>query len=108
MCLARYGIPHISAFPACQAGFISCYCLTYKTYQQFVGIGTSLINLQSGMSSTKTFQIHSNSDITFFRSNFLIFKRSSYIHTTGTANIKFTFIFRIKIKQYFAIHRTRF
>ena len=108
MRFTRDSITHITAFPTCQASFIVGNGFTNKTNQQFIRIGTSFIDFQSRMSAAQSFQCYFHCNISFFRSHLFIFQSSSDIHTSGTTDIQFTFIFRIQIQQDFPIHRTRF
>ena len=104
----RNRIAHITTVPAYQAGFIAGNRFTHETYQQLIGIGAPFIDFQSGVSATQALQAYFNSDVAFFGSYFLVFQRSSYIHTAGTTDIQFAFVLRVKIQQDFSVYRTRF
>ena len=74
--------------------------------QQFVGVTTSLVDFQTGVTATQSFQREFASHQSGIGSLFLIFHRGRNINATGTTDIKFTFRFRIKIQKNLALQRT--
>ena len=76
--------------------------------QKFIGITTSLIYFQTGMSATQTFQGNLTGHRISSGRFFLIFQCSRQVNTSGTTDIKFAFIFRVKIQQNFPLQCPRF
>ena len=50
------GVAHVAAFPLGQTGIEFAHGVTHHTRHQFVGIGTSFVDFQAGMSATQILQ----------------------------------------------------
>ena len=70
--------------------------------QQFIGIATSLVYFQAGVTATQTLQGNPSCHPSINRFLFLIFQCGSDINATGTTDIKFPFILGVKVQQDFA------
>ena len=80
----------------------------YDACQQFIGITAPFTDFQTGVTATQTFQRNLTSNEIGHRRLLLIFQSSSNIKTTGTADIEFSFVLRVKVQQNFPLHSSRF
>ena len=108
MCFARDSITHITTFKTCQLGVKLNQQIMYDACQQFIGITAPFIDFQTGVTATQTFQRNLTSNEIGHRRLLLIFQSSSNIKTTGTADIEFAFVLRIKVQQNFPLHSPGF
>ena len=79
--LERNSIAHITTMPGSQTSSALSDGLTHKAYHLLVGIGTSLVDLQSGMAATQALQRHLDSGILVIV-NGLIFQCRSDVDAT--------------------------
>ena len=80
------GITHVAALPAGQTGLAFLDGFAHHAHQLFVGIGTSLVNLQSGVTATESFQRDLHGSIFRVGFHFLVIQCGCDVDTTGRTN----------------------
>ena len=103
----RNGITHIATLPGNQTSLIVSNHLIHETSHQLVGIGTSFIDFQSGMTTAQPFQGNFQSNVSRICFHFFIFQHCCQVFTACTTDIQFSFFFRIQIQQNITVYRSR-
>ena len=97
--LTRYGIAHIAPLPRSQTRFVLTNGHIQEPRHQFVGIGTPLANLQTGMSAAQTFDRHSNRHVSRICLHGFIGNRCRDVHPSGTSYHKFAHRLVVEVQQ---------
>ena len=108
MRLARNSITHIAALKTRQTAIEFNQQVMHYTGKQLIGIASSLIDLQSGMSTAQAFQDYLTGHEIGSGLFLFIFQCSCDINSSCTTDIKFSFVFRIEVQQNLAFQCTRF
>ena len=103
----RNRVTHIATLPGNQTSLIVSNHLIHETSHQLVGIGTSFIYFQSGMTTAQPFQGNFQSNVSRICFHFFIFQHCCQVFTACTTDIQFSFFFRIQIQQNITVYRSR-
>ena len=93
------GIAHVAALPASQTGLAFLDGFTHHAHQLFVGIGASLVNLQSGVTATESLECDFHSCILRIGLHLFIIQRGSDVDTTGRANHELAPCFGVEVEE---------
>ena len=81
--LERDGVAHVATVPAGQASFALFDGLAYETHHHLICVAATFVNLKAGVSTTQTFQRHTDSSVCRVGFHLLIGQGSGHVDTTG-------------------------
>ena len=99
LCFIRNDITHLTTMPRGKTCVQLFHCLTDETHHEFVGIGTSLVNLQSAVSAAQSFQCDTDSCIFRVCVYFLIAHGGSDVDTASRADDELAPMLGVKIHE---------
>ena len=95
----RDSVTHVATLPACERHATLVHSLAHKTSHQLVGVSTSLVNLNTRVTTTQATQMHLNSHITLdgLLGHKLHLRRE--VDTAGTTYVENTLLLRVEIQK---------
>ena len=97
--LERDGIAHVSSMPRGQTSLTLGNGLSDEAHHEFVGIATSLVYFQPGVSATQSLEGYLHGRIVSISLRLLIIEFGSHVNAAGTSDDKLAPSFRVKIEQ---------
>ena len=106
----RNGVTQITSveFIEVEVLLVSSHHLIEKPVQYLVGITASQMYIPSGVSAFQTFNGYAEAEVADGCHFIFILKFGHCINTARTTDVKFTFVFRVEIKQNFSAHKAFF
>ena len=93
------GIAHVTTVPAGQSCLALLDSLSNEAHHQFIGIASTLMNLQSGVSTTESFECHLHGHILWVGLHLFVFQCSGEVDSTSRANHEFPPCLRVEVQQ---------
>ena len=77
------GVTHVAAMPAGQTGLVLADGLAHHLHQQLVGVGATLVDLQSAVATTQVLHRHLHGSIVGVGIHLLVFQGSGDVDATS-------------------------